>query len=504
MEQTNDFDIVIIGSGLGGLSCGSILSQRGYKVCVLEQHFQIGGCLQDFKRKGRVFDTGMHYIGSYADGQILNTLFRYFDIYDKIDVQELDNDGFDVLKLNNLEFRIPQGIDTFKNKLLDQFPDEYSAINAYFDKILSIYESVDIINLREITDFEFGLKKDIDKSVYDFVSSLTDNKDLQNILCYCNSLYAGKKDSAPLFIHALISIFYLQSAWKLKNGGGQIAEALASVITKNGGQVLTKSKVTRLNCIENHVHSIEINGTTAFTGKRYISSIDPLTTMQLLDGAKIRKAFLSRLKNQKQTVSCFSLYIILKEKTVPFQNSNLYYYNLDNVWGLDAYCENDWPQGYMLYSNESKEHKGYADSLIVLSPMHFEEMKPWADTQTGKRNNAYKDMKLKKANAIIDLLEKQMPDIKNSIESIHTSTPLTYRDYTGVRDGAMYGVLTDCRKPYESQLFPKTNLTNLFLTGQNVNLHGVLGVSVGAILTCGEMEGINKIISDLKKHKKNN
>ena len=76
------FDVVIIGSGLGGLECGYILSKKGLNVCILEQNYQIGGCLQTFKRSGVTFDTGFHYIGGLEDGQSLNQLFNYFKLLD--------------------------------------------------------------------------------------------------------------------------------------------------------------------------------------------------------------------------------------------------------------------------------------------------------------------------------------------------------------------------------------------------------------------------------------
>ncbi len=499
MEFEGDYDIVIIGSGLGGLACGSILSQRGYKVCVLEQHHQIGGCLQDFKRRGHRFDTGMHYIGSYEDGQILNTLFRYFGIYNKIDVKKLNEEGFDIIQVNGSEFKIPEGVDAFKQCLYQAFPEETEAINSYFDKITDIYDSVDVLNLRDITDFDFGLKKGLEENVYDFVSGLTDNKDLQNIFCYNNSLYAGTKEAASLFIHSVITIFYLQSAFKLEKGGGQIADAFASVITNKGGCLFTNSKVTKIVCEKDSVCGFEVNGQKIIKGKRYISSIDPFITMNLTDGANLRRAYLNRLERLEQTVSCFSLYIILKEKTVKYINSNIYHYNTEDVWGIDSYSEKEWPQGYMFYSSESEKYKGYADSFVVLSVMKYAEMEPWFDTNIQHRGEAYEKMKEQKANQLIDLMEADYPEIRNQIERYYTASPLTYRDYTGVRDGAMYGVFTDSRNPLKSQILPKTRLKNLFLTGQNINMHGILGVSMGAILTCGEMEGINDIIADARK-----
>ncbi len=500
MEYNNTFDIAIIGSGLGGLACGSILSQKGYKVGILEQHYQIGGCLQDFKRKGVLFDTGMHYIGSYDDGQILNTLFRFFGIYDKIKASRLDEQGFDVINIAGEEFNIPQGTENFKKALNSKFPEEREAIRKYFEKLQKIYDSVDVINLRDIQTADLLQKIGLDENVYDFVSSLTDNVDLQNVLCGLNPLYAGKKESASLFIHSIITLFYLQSAYKLDNGGGEIARAFRKIIESNGGIVRTKAKVRSLICEDGNVKTLVLDSGEEIKASQFISNIDPLTTMDMLEGANIRKVFIRRLKEQEQTISCFSVYIKLKEKTFKYLNANYYYYNENNVWVIDDYSVDNWPQGYMIFSNESHLNRGFSESIIIISPMDFAEMEPWENTTIENRGASYLKMKEEKTELLIDLVEKTFPEIRSCIQDTYSSSPLTYRDYTGVRRGAMYGVLTDSRNPYDSQVMPKTRVKNLFLTGQNVNMHGVLGVSVGALLTCGEILGINNIMADVRKH----
>ena len=78
------YDIIIIGSGLGGLECGAILSKEGYNVCVLEKNELFGGCFQTYRRKGHLLDTGIHYIGSLDEGQVMNQFFRYVGIMDHL------------------------------------------------------------------------------------------------------------------------------------------------------------------------------------------------------------------------------------------------------------------------------------------------------------------------------------------------------------------------------------------------------------------------------------
>ena len=92
--------VIIIGSGLGGLSTGVILAKNGYHVTVLEQGIQIGGCLQCFFRQGAKFETGMHFIGSAGKGQTLDKMMRYLEIDKDVQLSQLDTTGYDVVALN--------------------------------------------------------------------------------------------------------------------------------------------------------------------------------------------------------------------------------------------------------------------------------------------------------------------------------------------------------------------------------------------------------------------
>src|SRR5690606_23132991 len=91
------YDVIIIGSGLGGLECGAILSREGYNVLVLEKNKQIGGSLQTFSRDKQIFDTGIHYIGGLDEGQNLHQYFKYLGIMDSLKLKKLDEDGFDIV-----------------------------------------------------------------------------------------------------------------------------------------------------------------------------------------------------------------------------------------------------------------------------------------------------------------------------------------------------------------------------------------------------------------------
>ncbi|MDR2868111.1 MAG: NAD(P)/FAD-dependent oxidoreductase, partial [Bacteroidales bacterium] len=91
--------IIIIGSGLGGLTTGYILAKNGYHVTILEKNAQLGGCLQTFIRHGVKFETGMHYIGSMEEGQTLYNFFNYLSLLPDMQLQSLDKMAYDVISI---------------------------------------------------------------------------------------------------------------------------------------------------------------------------------------------------------------------------------------------------------------------------------------------------------------------------------------------------------------------------------------------------------------------
>ena len=140
----------------------------------------------------------------------------------------------------------------------------------------------------------------------------------------------------------------------------------------------------------------------------------------------------------------------------------------------------------------------YAESGSVITYMHYDELKKWEHTFTGDRGEDYLAFKMTKAEILLDAVETQFPGIRNSIDSWYTSTPLTWRDYTGTRSGSAYGILKDHNRPMESMILPRTTIPNLFLTGQNTNVHGILGVSISSVVTCGELIDIRYLVRKIR------
>jgi all-trans-retinol 13,14-reductase len=491
------YDVVILGSGLGGLQCGYILSKHGYKVGIFEKQPQLGGCLQVFHRKGYTFDTGMHYLGGLGEGEILRQLFDYYSITKDVKLKKLDAHCFDKIVIQNDVFPYAMGYDNFIETLAQYFPAERQGITQFIEAIQTIAYASPLYDLRKINSPAFLESDYIKKSVGEFIASFTKNPVLQNVLAGTNPLYAGFPEKTPVYIHALILHSYIRSSWRIIGGSHTIVDSLVNSIRNMGGEIFNHHEITKINCDNEKVVSVETSLGEIIESKYFISNIHPAKTLELIDSHLIRKAFRYRINNMENTTSNFTLYLAFKPNCVPYLNYNHYQYFGKSVWHTQKYTPDEWPKSF-LYMHQSRiEMEKYANSAQVLAFMNYKDVAPWENTQIGKRGQDYLDFKEEKALQLIDCLEKDYPGTKENIAFYETSTPLTYRDYTGSKNGSLYGILRDCHSPAETFVSQRTKIPNLFLTGQNINAHGFLGVSIGSIITCAEFLGVDTIMNDI-------
>ncbi len=498
------YDVVIIGSGIGGLVCGCILSMEGFSVCIVEKNKQIGGCLQTYSRDKVIFDSGVHYLGGLEKGQNLYQIFKYVDIIKHLKLQKLNEDAFDKIIIENdsNEYPFAQGYENFINQLLKFFPEEEQSLKNYCDKIKEVCEKFPLYNLRSSEDYqEKASVLEIDTKA--LIDSVTTNPKLRAILAGNNALYAGEPDKTPFYVHALINNSYIESSWKCINGGGQIAKYLARNILEHQGDILKNSEVKKIIEENGSITCIELTDGKKIYGKKFISNIHPKQTLQMTDTNILRNVYKKRLANLENTVSSFTLNIVLKKNSFPYSKHNYYYHKEGQVWNMQEYTEQNWPLGYAIFFSASSQSQEYADAISVLSYMKFDEVKKWentfnTDTVNKSRGVDYESFKNEKALLLLDCVEEKFPGIKNCIQSFYAATPLSFRDYIGTDDGSLYGISKDYKDPLKTFLSPRTKLPNLYFTGQNLNLHGILGSSMSGLITCFAILGNDDLIEKIK------
>lgn len=498
------YDIVIIGSGMGGLVAANIMAREGRSVCVLEKNNQYGGNLQTFVRDRTIFDTGVHYLGGLSEGQNLYRYFKYLGILDGLEFKQLNEDGFDIITFDEdpNEYPHAQGYVNFENSLIAQFPEEEKSIKAYTAKLRETCAKFPLYNVQvgkpyyeESDIFEFPAKP--------YIDSLTKNETLRAVLAGSNLLYAGDAEKSPFYVHALSVNSYIESAYRCADGGSQITKLLIRKLKEHGGVAFKHQEVVGFEVVDKKVVSVSTAKGMVIKGDIFISNIEPKTTIKLVGEEHFRKSYSNRIAAIDSTISAFSIHIVLKPHSFKYLNKNYYHFkDYDAVWNGHRYTQENWPRTYMVSMGVRKNQDEWGDQLTAISYMHYDEVAPWEDTfntvaHKNDRGETYAEFKMAKTEVFLDELEKKFPTIRKCIQSVHTSTPLSYRDYIGCNRGSMYGYVKDVDNPLKSFISPRTRIPNLLFTGQSLNMHGILGVTISGVLTCSELLGqeylMNKI-----------
>lgn len=480
-------DVVIIGSGLGGLVCGSLLAREGKRVLILERQAHLGGCLQTFQRDGLSFDTGFHYVGGLAEGQPLHSIFSYLGLM-QLPWVRLDADGFDRVTIGQQTFPMAEGYDRFADTLGEYFPHEQKALKQYVEMLRHLPPMEEISHI----------------CAYDYLQSLFHDPLLINVLSGSAMKMELRKDSLPLFTFAHGMSSYIGSSWRLRGGGEPIVQTLVNDIKRLGGQVICRAEVKELIEKEGHIDAIRCTNGEIYEGTSFISDVHPQETFKWLgDSHLVKNTFRRRINTLENSFGIFTVSLVLKKGALPYFNHNKYVYRKPNVWTLleeMSAANGDWQKmvnGLMIACRVPEEGND-ARQIDLLTPMPWSMCEPWENTTIGHRGEAYEQLKDHLADECIRLAETVIPHLGDMVEKYYTSTPLTYHDYTLTPCGSAYGVRKDYHNPLLTILSPRTPIPNLLLTGQSLMLHGVEGVTMTALHTCSELLGKNIIQSIIK------
>ena len=491
MEKT----VIIIGGGLGGLNTACLLCKEGYRVTVLEKHHTVGGGLHTFRRQGVVYETGIHYISGFQPGGIFRKFYSFLGIFDRLKIKPLDPEAFDVILVKEDGRKYPVGIG--KANFIDQwgrlFPEEKENIRRYTEALYAIADKFYLCNMRlpDVDIQELYQNEEVAMPVGKFIARYIRDPHLQTLLAWNNALYAGDYERTPVYVHAIINRLFIEGASRFVGGSQQLADAMADMIRAYGGEVICGDGVREIVAQDRQVQYVVTEKGKRYAAKQYVSSLHPATTLNLIDPSQFVKAYRNRMHSIPNTYSAFVLFVKMKEKSFPYLNSNMYCTDkYSQIWEIGRYKPEEWPTGMMVMTPPEAEGKEeYAQKIIINCLMNFDDVRRWEHTSRMQRGEEYEAFKKACEEKVLRKFESYFPGVRDKIESYFGATPLTIRDYTGSKEGSLYGYVKDCNNLVQSHISPNTKVRNLWLTGQNINLHGILGVPLNAMITVAGMTG---------------
>lgn len=513
-------DVVVIGSGLAGLTAAAYLAANGEKVLVLEQYDVAGGCSQTFRRKNQwQFDVGLHYIGGVRNGDIANVL-RGIGLLDRIEFPELDPDGFDTFVFPDLEFRMPKGWDAYVGRLVETFPDEEEGLRAVTDVLRSVMEELRQMGIPDQkTDLAAYLEKAPTVVAWGMrpLTELFDEHYLsersQAVLLGQAGDYATPPSRTPVAMHAGLTDHYLQEGGFYVRGGGQeLAGQMVDLIHTYGGRVRTRAEVEQVLTESDGEGGYRVTG-VALAGGESIPTKKVIATgdikhlfLDLLDEAAVPAEIRNQVEAYRMSTPLFTVYLGLDfdiTERMPATNYWLHSrYDQESYYAPVAAGTFDTDPPVYISSASAKDpgHGGHAPpgcSTVELMTWVTPDPEAWGIDQSDdapkySRQAAYRQAKERVAEQLIDRAESQLGDLRSHILWQEAATPMTQTRYTLSSGGSSYGIelATDQFGPLRLEY--QTPVEGLILGGVSSRRgHGIVGAMAGGVESASTAIGRN-------------
>ncbi|WP_417265446.1 phytoene desaturase family protein [Brumimicrobium sp.] len=494
------YDAIVIGSGVGGLATAIALGENGFKVLVVEQHEVPGGWSHSFTLEGQRFSPGVHYVGQLGEGQTANEMYSKLGIANDIVFFRMNPNGFEHCHVGNEKFDIPEGLENMIAAFQKRFPEEKKNIDKYLRLVNTVSYQLQLMTTFK-TFFEkitapfktkyvgkfglFSLKRVIGWHVKDPYL-----KAFLNIQCGDHGLPPSR---AAFPVHSAVMGHYMNGGYYPHGGGGGIVKGMTNAVKRHGGKILLNTSVNKIVMNDrNEAVGVQIDGGKVIKANCIVSNTDPHKTYKELVGEKyLSKKLLKKLGNTKYSVTSFILFLTLKIDLTDKNIDSGNYWMMKNEDIDQHYSElikedvtkgESFP-GVFLSCTTLKDpasYNGVHHNFEVVTYVDYNCVKDFSHLKDYK-TEAYLAFKEKVKNKLLNNVEELIPGAKDCIEIAELGTPLTNEYYINSTDGNVYGTEKTLRNVGPLSFKNKSEIKNLYLAGASTLSHGVSGATSSGI-----------------------
>lgn len=477
MTEARTKRVLIIGSGLGGLSTAIILAKLGFDVTVLEKNRKPGGLLRSYTRDGIECEVGVHYLGSLGKGQVLRKFFDYLGVTDAVPVSRMGRDGiidrylFDTPSTHPTHFDFPEGLVAYKENLKKAFPKEHATIETIISSIQKTSSQLHALDLLYVTDNDFSLL-DQSQPYGEVLDELNCSLGLRSVLGIPSSWIGVPLAVCPVYYHNMALASYVSSSWRLQQSGAAFVDVLVARLKELGGKIITGAEISTVNVESRVVTGVELVSGEQVLASTVIAAIHPQMLLQMLPDGAVKPSYRNRITKLENTHSVFSVQASIEANTHPEIPHNIFKVATDKKGNISD----------LIYYQIRKTEKENVNLLSILTSGKDELWRRWKDTQTAKRGPEYSQAKKHCAMELLSGAEELFGSFKD-LKLLDTYTPLTIRDWVGSPAGSAYGVLRSSSQTLVTAILNRTAVKGLYLSGQNVLAPGVIGTIMGSFST---------------------
>jgi len=512
---TGQYDVIMIGSGLGGMSAAAFLAKEGKRVLILESHYEPGGFTHTFKRKGYEWDVGVHYVGEvHRPYSMISKLFNYINDT-PVEWTEM-GDVYDKMIFGKEIYDYKTGEEDFKKQMKSYFPDpaDQEAIDKYVEAIKTAQKSQQLffiektLNARLSSLFGNFMRKGAmkyNRPTLDVLHEITKNKKLIAVLTGQYGDYGSPPSEGSFLMHAMLVKHYFNGGCYPVGGSKSIFNAIAPTILKAGGEIFTRAKVRQILVNDQHAaYGVQLEDGLEVLAPIVISSAGIYNTYKNLLAPEVANHFKlhAQLAKIKRSTGHMCLYIGLKYKKSELNLGKANYWvfpdNYDHDENIQKFVgdpKNDFPIAYISFpaakAADWEERFPDRSTIEIVTVAPYEWFQKWEEERWKKRGEEYEQIKEDFSQRLLEKLYAQEPQLRGKVDCYELSTPLSTKHFCNYEFGEVYGLDNGVERFNQKFLRPRTPIKNLYLTGQDVVSVGIGGALSSGLLTATVVMGKN-------------
>lgn len=461
-DEQDQWDAIVVGSGMGGLVCAAYLAAAGRRVLVLEQHDVAGGNSHVFRRRRAYeFDVGVHYLGDCGPDGVLPAIFSGLGLAGRVTYREMDRDGFDRITLPGLTLDVPVGWERYTERLTRAFPEYAEGITRFTGICADVAAEARFLMLSDgdLTGTELLARTAVTvrwgrRTLAELFDHCGLPPRVRTVLAAQSPNYGMGPHEAVVSRHAAVTDHYLRGAYYPEGGGQVLPAALVEALEAHGGELRTKCRVARILVEDGRVTGVGTTDGALLKAPLVVSNADyTRTVLELVGEEHLGRRTADKTRQARMALPFATLYLGLDRELPDRPNANLWWFRDDDI--ETAYRrlaeERSGPVPFLFVSFASLKDPGARNvcppghsnlQVMTLCPPGYGYWGAHTGPAAGeryRRNQGYQERKAQLTESLLSAAETALGPLRDHITHLEAATPLTHERYTLASGGTPTG-----------------------------------------------------------------